>query len=116
MKRLIELLAFLGIVSLWLFAARAEAYPTLQDPAEYVAVAYNAFGDRILLLSNWCVGDNARQDDMHAYRIADAHGNTVGGGCWQMTNRHDGMIHYFSLDGGGWSTWPKTAFHKPFWK
>jgi hypothetical protein len=110
-------LVFALMLAAWMLSCRAEAqeYPTMRDMPVYVGVGYNAFGDRILLTANLCAGENDARDHMHFYQVVDAHGNMLTGGCWQMrdTIKTDTVIHFFSLNGGGWGTWPKSAFHKP---
>lgn len=110
MKRIF---GFAALVTVLLGSCHAEAYPTSQQPAEYFAVGYNVLGDRIVLLTNWCGGDGAHKENMHMYGVYDDHRNFLSGGCWEMTDHHDGLIHYFALNGGGWSSWPVSGFHKP---
>jgi len=120
MKRFIELVAALALVAAWLCLTidpvRAQTpYLTGQDAPDYVGVAYNAFGDRILLMSNHCNDPDTR---MRMYKIVDKRGNLLTGGCWQWDHEQihkTGIIHYFSLNGGGWDTWPLSAFHKPIY-
>jgi hypothetical protein len=103
-----------------MFAAiKAYAEPqdlTMQDAPVYVAVGYNALGDRILLTRNLCAGDAAARDHMHLYKIVDAHGNLLAGGCWQwVPELHLTYVRFFDMNGGGWGQWPKSAFHKPIY-
>jgi hypothetical protein len=109
-------LLFAAMLAVWMLSCRAEAetYPTMHDMPVYVAVGYNTFGDRILLTANLCAGANDERDHMHFYQIVDAHGNMLTGGCWQLNpDKSLPVIRFFSLNGGGWGTWPKSAFHAP---
>lgn len=107
-----------AVLGLWVYGMQPASaqdvpndtnWPSISEQTQPVLYGHNAFGDRIVLFANFCAGDGARRDHMHTYGVYDSHNQFIQGGCWKFDpvgTRKAQTIEYFSMDAGGWDSWP----------
>lgn len=88
-------------------------WPSMSEKSQPVLLAYNTFGNRIVLFANFCAGDAAHQDHMHTYGVYDSRNQFIQGGCWKFDptgTRKTQTIEYFDMGAHGWDKWSLHAF------